>query len=117
MSVTDFEQFDLVSVHKDGYVILTINDHLLWDNDEEYHLAALNTKLNNYLEGIETGQLDIAYPEANGREILIQIVSKYRPSDRGYEYLRLIKGDLEADGYDIVMGFLQDGQIVTEEIE
>jgi hypothetical protein len=40
-----------------GVVIVTISDHLVWDENEREHLLLLQQKLNTYLEFIESGQL------------------------------------------------------------
>lgn len=117
MSVLDFEQFDLISTHIDGYIVLTVSDHLPWDEDEQEHLLALQTKINNYLEAVETGQLESEYPAAAGKEILIQVIMKFTPSNRGYEFLRSANNTLNSAGYKMNIGFLRNGNIVTEEIE
>ena len=116
MSVLDFDQFDLVSIHTDGFVVLTIGDHLQWDEEGE-HLYALQTKINNYLDGIESGQLVSQYPDAKNKNILIQIIAQFRPNKSGYEFLRSARETLKSAGYGLNMGFIHDGQIVVEEIE
>ena len=82
MSVIDYDQFDFISIHKDGYAVLTISDHLEWDKDGE-HLYALQSKINNYLDAIERRELVAQYPDAEGRSILIQIISQFRPDKKG----------------------------------
>jgi hypothetical protein len=116
MSVLDYDQFDLISMHKDGYVVLTISDHLPWDEEEE-HLIALQTKINNYLDAIESGQLVDQYPEAIEKEIVIQIIAQFRPNEIGYEFLRSANKTLRTAGYRLNIAFIDDGQIVVEEIE
>lgn len=116
MSVLDYDQFDLVSTHTDGYVVLTISDHLPWDEEEE-HLFALQTKINNYLDGIESGELVSHYPDAEGKKILIQIIAKFQPNKIGYEFLQSAHKTLKLAGYGLNIGFIHDGQIVIEEIE
>lgn len=116
MSVLEFDQFDFISIHTDGYVVLTISDHLEWDEEGE-HLIALQTKINNYLDGIESGQLIAQYPNANGKKILIQIMAKFRPDPKGYQFLRAAKNTLKSAGYGLNIGFINDGKMVIEEIE
>jgi hypothetical protein len=116
MSVIDFEQFDFISIHKDGYAVLTISDHLEWDKDGE-HLYALQTKINNYLEAIESGQLVAQYPDAEGKSIVIQIIAQFRPDKKGYDFLRAAKETLHSAGYDLNIGFVVNGALVVEEIK
>ncbi len=116
MSVLDYDQFDLISIHTVGFVVLTIGDHLQWD-EEEQHLYALQTKINNYLDGIESGQLVSQYPDAKGKAILIQIIAQFRPNKRGYEFFRSARETLKSAGYGLNIGFIHDGQIVVEEID
>ena len=116
MSVLDYDQFDLVSTHADGFVILTISDYLQWDEEGE-HIYALQTKINNYLDGIESGQIVLNYPAAKDKNILIQIIAQFRPNKIGYEFLKSAKKTLNSAGYDLNIGFIHDGQIVVEEVE
>ena len=116
MSILDYDHFDLVSIHKDGYAVVTISDHLEWDNRAE-HLLALQTKINNYLDAIESGQLEAKYPSAAGKKILIQIIAQFRPNKKGYEFLRLANNTLSSAGYGLNIVFIQEGDIVIEEIE
>ncbi len=114
MSVLDFEQFDLISRHVDGHIILTIGDHLEWKNEED-HILALRTKVNNYLNAIANGELVIQYPDAEGREIRIQIVAKFIPSENGYAFLRKARETLYPAGYILELGFLNNGEIIIED--
>lgn len=54
-------------------VVLTIADHLPWD-DEHEHVLILQEKLNTYLAFIESGEIDESYPSAAGRKVRIQVV-------------------------------------------
>ncbi|MEJ8840891.1 DUF6572 domain-containing protein [Lacibacter sp. H375] len=116
MSVLDQEQFDFISIHKEGYVVLSISDHLEWDEEGE-HLFMLQSKINNYLDGIESGQLVTQYPDAEGKQILIQIIAKFRPNKKGYEFLRLANKTLQSAGYRMNIGFINNGELEIEEIE
>lgn len=114
MSVLDFEQFDLISRHIDGYIILTIGDHLEWLNEEE-HILALRTKVNNYLNAIASGELVAQYPDAEGRAVRIQIVAKYKPTQIGYDFLRKARETLQPAGYGLELAGLKNGEIVIED--
>ena len=49
-----------------GEVVLTISDHLEWDDRNE-HLLILQEKINRYIGFIETGELREKYPGAEAR--------------------------------------------------
>jgi len=115
MSVQDFDQIDSISTHVDGYVVLTIGDHLEWDEDGE-HLLILQSKINSYLDFIESGQLDSEYLNAKGKKILIQIIAKFIPDENGYKFLRLTKETLQSIGHNLNVGFIKNGEITIEEI-
>jgi hypothetical protein len=59
-----------------GFVVLAIVDGLGW-TDEEAHLRALQAKLNAYFAFIETGEINEAYPDAIGRPLRIDILSRH----------------------------------------
>ena len=66
-------------------VVLTISDHLGWDDGE--HLLQLQDKLNAYLRFIESGELLEKYPDAKSRRAQITVVCKHTPDARGEEFL------------------------------
>jgi hypothetical protein len=71
-----------------GEVVLTIADHLQWDDHNE-HLLALQEKINRYLGFIEAGKLLENYPPSRGKPVRIDVVCKYRPSEEGERFLTL----------------------------
>ena len=68
-------------------VVLTIIDHLDWD-DEEAHYRALTNKLNAYLHFIESGELLKRYPDAAGKTPLVDFVSAVMPPKRAYQFFQ-----------------------------
>jgi hypothetical protein len=63
MSVLDPNSVDAAGIDKEsGDVVLTISDHLEWD-DANGHLLALQAKLNGYLRFVEGGDLPEAASE------------------------------------------------------
>ncbi|HPK29581.1 MAG TPA: hypothetical protein PK979_00885 [Bacteroidales bacterium] len=56
MSVENRMIIDFISEKEDN-VILTISDHLEWDEENE-HIFLLQEKINDYLIAIESGQLN-----------------------------------------------------------
>lgn len=78
-----------------GQAVLTISDHLEWDND---HLLLLQEKLNTYLGFVESGELLGSYPNAKGREVLISVVCKYPPDQNAEGFLTRVNGIVEGAG-------------------
>ena len=78
MSVEDVETVDAIGVDRQsGDVILTIADHLAWD-DDHYHLTTLQEKLNTYIAFVESGELVRVYPDAKDRNVMIDVVAQHK---------------------------------------
>lgn len=96
MSIEQTGVVDAIGVDDStGQVVLTISDHLEWDND---HLLLLQEKLNTYLSFVESGELLESYPNAKGREVLINVVCKYAPDQHSNVFLRQVCGIVEGAG-------------------
>ena len=98
MSVENKKVIDFIS-EKDDSVILTISDHLEWDEDNE-HIFLLQEKIKAYLGAIESGQLNEKYPASIGKKITISVVLKYEPNEIGVSFLSYINNLLLNAGYD-----------------
>lgn len=99
MPVDDLRVIDFVAINATtGDAILVIGDHLEWDGENE-HLFILQSKINAYLEGIENGSLYEGYPDAENRNIVIEVKTKYEPNEAGHIFLERTKMDLKAAGY------------------
>ncbi len=83
-----------------GEVVLTISDHLEWDDRNE-HLLILQEKINRYIGFIETGELREKYPEAEGQPIRVDVVYKYPPGEDGDRFLRLASETFEKAGWSL----------------
>jgi hypothetical protein len=83
VSIEQTDTIDFVTVDKasDG-VLLTISDHLDWDETEGQHLVLLQRKLNAYLRFIESRELYEKFPETSERPVVIQITSKFPMSKK-----------------------------------
>ncbi len=78
MSLDDFDSVDAIGIDKEsGDVVLTIIDHWDW-SEEGQHLRALQEKINSYFGFVESGQIYKQYPDANGKALCIDVVSKYQ---------------------------------------
>ena len=101
MSVENIAVIDAVGVERhSGKVILTISDHLDW-NDEREHLSALQEKINTYLRFIESGEIDETYPDALGRARVIDVVAKHRPTNGAQEFFRKATAVLHDAGVEL----------------
>lgn len=70
----------------DNRLILTITDSWDW-SDERQHLLALQDKLNSYLDFIESGQIFEEYPNAKGRKLVIDVVTRFPLPEIGVQFL------------------------------
>ena len=99
MSVENKEVIDFISITPSNKVVLTISDHLKWD-DKEDHLLILQDKINAYLEIIEDGQIYEVYPDAIGKSFLIQVAMKYKPNKNAIQFLENVREFLEDNDYE-----------------
>lgn len=106
MPVDDLTVIDFVSLDLNGNAVLTIGDHLEWDENNE-HLFILQSKINVYLDAIENGSLYEAYPNAKNRNIIIQVAAKYEPNEVGVVFLERTEKTLKTAGYDFSFSVLQ----------
>lgn len=86
MAVDNPSVIDFIGITSENKISLTISDHLEWNNDND-HLFHLENKISSYLEIIDNNQIYHIYPNANGREIIIQIYFKYVPNKEGQLFL------------------------------
>lgn len=97
MSVENLNVIDFIS-KKDNGLILTISDHLKWDDKNE-HIFILQEKINAYLMAIESGQIYEKYPFSQGEKITISVALKYKPNEIGVSFLSNVKNTLLNAGY------------------
>ena len=98
MSIVESGKIDAIGLEpSSGEVVLTISDHLDW-SDTKNHLLTLQEKINNYIEFIESEQIILSYPEAIGRSVRIEIISKYQYPEEGVTFLEKVKPILDSVG-------------------
>lgn len=93
MSIEQKDIIDFISTSPDGKIVLTISDHLLWDEKNE-HLLMLQEKLNSYLRFIESGEIFKSYPAAKDNSLIIEIGVQYEPNKVGLAFLNRCKETL-----------------------
>jgi len=95
MSIEHLDRIDAISINSEDKVILTISDHLDWD-DEQLHSTMLQDKIFAYLEFMESGQMLEIYPDAKDRLAGIMVDLKYAPTEFGSAVLQNIKNFFDA---------------------
>jgi hypothetical protein len=106
MSIDNVNVIDFVSVDKSGNVVLTISDHLAWDQENE-HVLKLQEKINAYLNAIDNESLYESYPDAKGRRITISLVMQFWPNEDGKIFLERVGSKLQSAGYSFTYKLLK----------
>ncbi|PQO28002.1 hypothetical protein C5Y96_16630 [Blastopirellula marina] len=92
---------DAVGICKQtGSVVVSLMDEEDWDEEDE-HIKLLQDKLATYLRFIESGDMQKAYPKAQGRTVRIEIRGRCRPSEGGQRFLDETAERIRAKGIDV----------------
>ena len=109
MSIEQTDVVDAIGVEKaTGSVVLTISDHLSWD-EEGQHLLLLQGKINTYLAFIESGDLEEAYADAANRRRVISVVAEHEPSAEAERFLGVARETVEGAGIEFRHTVRQEG--------
>jgi hypothetical protein len=107
MTVEQASVIDAIGTDRtSGAVHLTIADHLEWNRE---HMVMLQDKLNTYLAFVESGEIYSAYPDATGRNVVIDVVLKHRPNDEAASFLEKIRSLIEQAGFSFHYGPISVG--------
>ena len=90
----------------DGTVVLTVFDHLAWD---DAHFPILQEKISTYLHFLESGEVYESYPSAVGRTFAISVALLHRPGEEGFAFLQRIGAAVTSAGYAFRFGPLPSG--------
>jgi hypothetical protein len=112
MTIEQADVIDTIALNEaKGQAVLIISDHLPWDIDEDDHLLMLQTKINSYVDAIESGELFRKRPRTIGKHLAIQIAAKYSLSANGQKLVDAIKAHLLAFGLELrVQLYEQDAE-------
>lgn len=100
MSVEDQDKIDFITIENGtGNVLLTLTDHLNWEEDEDSHLEMLQAKLNAYMRFIESGEIYQQFPQTIDRVMVINFVSKFPPSEKATAFIDQVRDAIEGAGY------------------
>lgn len=109
MSVEDASVIDVIgSDPQTGRVVLTISDHLSWEDLDE-HAQILRRKVQSYLGFISGGQLDQVRPGATARGVEIGLVFEHEPPSEAEPMLSAITRELAGLGIVLSYGTLPPG--------
>ena len=101
MSIEQSDVIDTIGVERlSGKLILTIADHLSWD-DEKNHILLLQEKLNTYLRFVESGEVLVSYPDAAGRNVVIDLVCKHAMTEAGRLFVKEAEPILRGAGVEL----------------
>src|SRR5438067_87756 len=107
MSVEQSDTVDFMSMDDaSGRVLLTISDHLDWDQHESAHLLMLQEKLNSYLRFIESGEINKKFPKAHGRPIVIRVIGKFPLSQQASLFYQKTKTAIQNAGFSLEFDLL-----------
>jgi len=108
MAVDNTNTIDLIGVdNKTGVVILTISDHLNWE-ETNIHLGLLQDKINCYLRFIESGEIYETYPMAKDKKMVISVVKKHSLSKEGEDFINRAKKIVNEIGIGLESVYLQN---------
>jgi len=97
MTVEQSELIDTVSLDPEtGTCTLGILDDLMWD---DAHLQLLQAKLNTYLRFVESGEIYVQYPAAQGLDFAIEILCIYAPGVSANLFLATAENIVNEAGY------------------
>ncbi|HEV7856342.1 MAG TPA: DUF6572 domain-containing protein [Herminiimonas sp.] len=115
MSAVASAQFaDAVSLDlASGECKLTIFEYLPWDRA---HLGALQGKINDCLQFIESGEIYASYPQSQERDFVIDVRSIYAPDDGAQNFLSTAQQVLDEAGYLLRFGPLGSTYAEAESI-
>ena len=99
MSVSESDVIDMIGTDREtGDIVLTVSDHLGWGEDSKEHIAALQRKLERYVDFVQSGQIHEEYPQAAGRRVIIQVLQMIAPDSCGESWLVSARTQLAAVG-------------------
>ncbi|SRR6266496_723630 len=116
MSVENPSVVDFIGVERNsGEVVLTISDHLDWE-DEEAHLLTLQEKISRYLAFVESGEILTSYPDSAGRDVVVDVVAKYLPTPGAETFLARTRDVLAGSGFELRFRlFSEEGSLATDQ--
>jgi len=107
MTIEQTDKIDFIGENESGNIVLTVSDHLEWDKENE-KLLLLQEKINSYLAFIESDEILEHYPNSKYKAYIINIVSKYKPTEEAEKFLNLAKETIIEAGFNLKWELLED---------
>jgi hypothetical protein len=101
MAVDNPDVVDIMSIDPCGSVVLTVSDHLDWINSAS-HQSILQAKINRYLAFVESGEILDRYPDARGRNVVIQVITQHGPDAEALSFLERARHAVGQAGIEFV---------------
>lgn len=96
MTVEQTSVVDIAYIDRETAIVhLGITDHLQWDGE---HLLVLQEKINCYLSFVESGEIFVTLPEAEGKCIQIELIAKYKPTEEALHFFGHAEAFLRQEG-------------------
>lgn len=109
MSVKDPDKVDAIGVDdRTNTLVLLLIDPFQWVVQEYEHLKAFQTKINNYVEFIESGQYNRKYPYRKFDGFRIEAVFRYQWTEAGESFFSAGKKQLAERGIDFTYTLKED---------
>jgi hypothetical protein len=109
MSIEDSGSIDNLGISKgDGKAVLVISDHLNWE-DEKTHFNLLEKKIGKYLGFIKSGQLLEVLPDSKDKDVRIELIYQFQPSEMASRFLSAAKQQLQSMGVELTYKELPEG--------
>lgn len=99
MAIDDIDKVDMIALNEDEAVMI-ITDHLPWGEDlkDDEHMYLMQEKINSYLRFYESGEIYQAQPKTKDKKVIISLVSKYQPNEKGQWFIDQIQPIIESSG-------------------
>ena len=91
-AIEDTGKVDLISLNKEKTVVtLSLIQQLPWD---QRSLGLLKSKMNSYVEFIDSGQLTRSVPEARGKSVIVHVSYFEEPNAAAETFLKTMRQTL-----------------------
>lgn len=109
MSISDANTVDMIgTVVEENKVVLSISDHLAWDEQTGEHLVLLQEKINTYLRFIESGEIYMSFPSANGKSLAIRVYFQHEPNQMAQNFIAKAEAVLREIGIELQTRIIGD---------
>ncbi|WP_088839098.1 DUF6572 domain-containing protein [Listeria sp. ILCC792] len=95
MTVTDINTIDAIGIKEDKLSMVII-DYLDWEF-EDMHLEVLESKINSYINYVESKQYVSQYGD-NFKKIIFEIQFQYKITKNGLKFIDFVSQKLKKEG-------------------